>query len=143
MDHARALDTGALMSRVSKCARHESSGGHWYRPAASSVELEGLGDRFDDLPQLAVRPVVPDTTVPVGALLLKHAKSDELIEFRSNIALRDYFTWRLRLKEARLVMARDPQSQLQSGWAPEEQLSNLMHVHWRVPVTSHYLLSRI
>jgi hypothetical protein len=38
---------------------------------------------------------------------------------------------------------RDPQSQLQTARTPEEHLANLMHVHWRVPLTDHFLLSRI
>src|SRR5262249_40995604 len=130
------------MSRVRNWAAvHEQMEGA--PPAANSVRLDGLGSGFDDLPQLAVGPVVPDAAMTVGPFLLKRAETNKLAKLLSDIALRDDFTWRFGLKEPRLVMASNPQGQCQAGWAPEEQLANLVHVHWRVPLTNCYLLSRI
>ena len=40
--------------------------------------MKGLSGGFDDLPQLAVRPAVPDAAITVRALLLEHAEADKL-----------------------------------------------------------------
>jgi len=131
------------MSRFSNWAGYEPMEEAGLRPAASSVQFDGLSSGFDDLPQLAVGPVVPDAAITVGPFLLKHAETNKLAELLGSVAWEDDFFRRLRLKEPGLVLAHDPQSQRQAASAPEEQLANFLHGHRRVPLTSHFLLSRI
>lgn len=116
---------------------------HWPRPAVRSVQFEGLGGRVNDLPQSAVCPDIPDPAIAVRALLLEHAEEHELAELlASGAGLDDFSRW-LRLKEAWLVSVGDPHGQLQAACAAEEQLANLICIHWRVPLTDYFLFSRI
>lgn len=90
MADVRSRESSILASH--QLVLHEHNGRAEVLACAGSVQLEGLSCGFDDLPQPAVCPDVPDATITVRPELVKHAETDKLAKPLSGVAWRYDFT---------------------------------------------------